>query len=37
MNRDQTIQRILALLMSASNEELERLQAFIEAYLRPGA
>ena len=36
MNRDQSIQQILALLMSASDEQLERLQAFIEAYLRSG-
>lgn len=36
MNRDQTIQRIIMILMSASDEQLQRLQAFIEAYLRPG-
>lgn len=37
MNRNQSIQQILAMLMSASDQQLQRLQAFIEAYLRPGA
>lgn len=36
MSREENIQKIVEMLLKATDEQLKKLRIFIEAFLRPG-